>query len=269
MTESILPFLPGRSVHFNKQERDQYKIRSGDLKKTELTIEGRTITIYPGPAGGPAAYLNCFEDEGERICSLLMGESMEAGGSPLLQGKNPAPVCSLITMKGANWEDDMTPWYCAPLAKGEPPCGGKADAWLQIITDKIIPAAEQQLEEKPQYRIIAGYSLAGLFALYSMYRTDIFARAGSMSGSLWFPDFLEYTRNHAMLRKPEKLYFSLGDRESRTRHPLMRTVQERTQAMYEDCRSAGIETVFELNKGNHFQHSDERTVKGIRWLLQE
>lgn len=229
-----------------------------------MTIEGRTVSIHAGSAGSPAVYLNCFSDEGERIYSLLSAKYSEAESS---QNTGSVPSCSLITISGGIWEDDMTPWPCEPFTRGEPPCGGKADAWLQTLTEKVIPAAELQLDGRPKYRVIAGYSLAGLFAVYSLYRTDVFARAGSMSGSLWYPDFLEFTRSHAMLRKPEKLYFSLGDREFRTRHPLMRTVQERTQTIYEDCRRAGIDTVFELNKGNHFQHSDERTVKGIRWLL--
>ena len=62
----------------------------------------------------------------------------------------------------------------------------------------------------PRWRGIAGYSLAGLFAVYALYRTDVFARAASVSGSLWFPGFREYVFSHTPLCRPDCVYFSLG-----------------------------------------------------------
>ena len=34
-----------------------------------------------------------------------------------------------------------------------------------------------------------------------------------------------------MLRKPDRIYLSLGTREKKTRHPLLKTVQDNTEAL--------------------------------------
>ena len=78
---------------------------------------------------------------------------------------------------------------------------------------------------------IAGYSLAGLFALYAIYRTDVFSRVGCMSGPLWFPGFKEYIFSHEPKKPPDCIYFSLGDKEAKTRNPVLKTVQENTETI--------------------------------------
>lgn len=118
------------------------------------------------------------------------------------------------------------------------------------------------------WRGIAGYSLAGLFSLYSLYQTDLFSRAASMSGSLWYPGITEYISSHTMKRIPDHLYFSLGSREAKTRSPLMKTVQENTEKMEKYYSEKGIDTILQMNPGNHYQDAEKRTAAGIRWLLE-
>lgn len=115
---------------------------------------------------------------------------------------------------------------------------------------------------------IAGYSLAGLFAVYAAYHTDAFARIVSASGSLWYPDFLEYTQGHTLCRVPDKMYFSLGDREAKTKNHCLCLVEERTRTLYEKYSGQGIPTKFELNPGNHFMDAVGRMARGIRWILE-
>ena len=72
-----------------------------------------------------------------------------------------------------------------------------------------------------------------------------------------------------MKRIPDRLYLSLGDQECRTRNPYLKTVQERTEAIHAFCRQKGIETVYQLNPGNHFQNGIQRTAAGIEWILAD
>lgn len=130
-----------------------------------------------------------------------------------------------------------------------------------------MPEAEEKMEIKPQWRGIAGYSLAGLFAVYSIYQTDIFSRVASVSGSLWFPGMKEYVFSHEPKRRPDCIYFSLGDKESKTRSPVLKTVRQNTEEMAGFYQSQRIDTIFQLNPGNHYHNAVERTVAGIRWLL--
>ena len=133
--------------------------------------------------------------------------------------------------------------------------------------EEIIPAAEKELGGVPRWRCIAGYSLAGLFALYAIYQTDLFSRVGSMSGSLWFPGMKEYIFTHEPKSWPDRIYFSLGDKESKTKNPILRTVQGNTEEICAYYLRRGIDTVFHLNHGNHFVQSVERTAAGLCWLL--
>lgn len=224
-------------------------------EKTQISAGGKTIEIFTGAPGSPVIYLNTFEGEGEAVF-----EAMKKSG---------APDCTLAAVSGVYWNVEMSPWPMPPLFKDEPEYTGGADDYLSVLTDTIVPAVEQKIPAKPRFRAVAGYSLSGLFAVYTLYKTDVFSRAVSASGSLWYPDFLEYARSHEFAGKPEYVYFSLGDKESRTRHPLMRTVEERTIETDKLFASRGVDTTYVSNPGNHFRDSDLRTAMGIKWILEQ
>lgn len=161
----------------------------------------------------------------------------------------------------------MAPWDSPPAFKNATPCTGGADTYLQLLTEEIIPTSEKEINGAPRWRGIAGYSLAGLFALYAIYRTDLFSRVGSMSGSLWFPGMKEYIFSHEPKQCPDCMYFSLGDKESKTRNPVLRSVRQNTEEIHAFYRGKGIDTAFQLNPGNHYNQAVERTVDGLCWLL--
>ena len=133
--------------------------------------------------------------------------------------------------------------------------------------NQIIPKAESLLKGTPVWRGIAGYSLAGLFALYSIYQTDAFSRVASVSGSLWFPGIKEYVVSRTPVKKPADIFFSLGDRECRTQNSLLRCVQQNTESIERYYHEQGIDTTFQLNPGNHFKDVVQRTAAGLQWLL--
>ena len=221
---------------------------------TQFTIEQKHITIYPcAEPDRPVIYLNTFEKEGEQVLYVL-----REGG---------CPPFTLVSVSNLNWNYDMSPWEVPPVFKNAEPCTGGADDYLKLLIDRIVPEAEKEIKGSVLWRGIAGYSLAGLFALYSLYQTDLFSRAASMSGSLWYPGITEYISSHTIKKVPDCLYFSLGNKEARTRNPYMKTVQENTEKIEEYYRGKGISTVFQLNPGNHYKDAEKRTAAGIHWLL--
>ena len=88
-----------------------------------------------------------------------------------------------------------------------------------------------------------------------------------MSGSLWYPGVEDYLKRTAPVLPPERIYLSLGDKEAKTRHPVLRSVQDITEHLRDHYRSLGIDTRWELNPGNHFTDPVSRTVRGIRAIL--
>ena len=221
-----------------------------------LEIGSKNISIFLSTKPRtPIIYLNTFSDEGRKVY-----EAAQATGC--------LPF-TLVAVSDLDWNHDMVPWDSPPAFKNAEPCTGGADDYLRLLTKEIIPTAEKELAGVPSWRGIAGYSLAGLFALYAIYRTDLFSRVGSMSGSLWFPGMKEYIFSHEPKRQPDCVYFSLGDKESKTRNPVLRSVRQNTEEIQSFYQDKGINTIFQLNPGNHYDHAAERTAAGIAWLLSQ
>ena len=219
-----------------------------------FTINGKAVDVFlETEPGAPIIYLNTFSGEGQKVY-----EAAQAVGCPLF---------SLVTISNLDWNQDMAPWDSPAAFKNGEPFTGGADDYMRLLVEEIMPRAEKELAGPPAWRGIAGYSLAGLFALYAIYQTDVFSRVGCMSGSLWFPGFKEYIFSHEPKRRPDCIYFSLGDKEAKTRNPILKTVQENTEEIQTFYQNKGIDTVFQLNPRNHFVQGIERTIAGIRWLL--
>ena len=223
------------------------------MRIVKFEIQKKTVTLR-------------LSDETDRPLIVFNGFSEDA--VPLFEMLNElkCPECNLAYITSLDWEREMTPWHAPALSAKERDFSGEADAYLKILLEDIIPAARKEMIGKPAFTGIAGYSLAGLFALYTLYRCDAFARAASMSGSLWFPDFADFAVNNEMQKKPEKVYLSLGDKECRSRNPLLREVQNNTEKIASYYKGLGIDVRYELNEGNHFKDELLRTAKGIRGI---
>ena len=65
--------------------------------------------------------------------------------------------------------------------------------------------------------------------------------------------------------KANRVYLSLGDKELKTKNPVMARVGECINRMYDllDC-----EKVLEWNEGNHFKDNALRTAKGLAWAIR-
>lgn len=233
---------------------DEFNRNNLNANTYQYTINNKTIVVYPSHLSGThVVYLNTFGEEGGKVYETLQ--------------RTGVPEFTLVTINGLNWNHDMAPWDIPPVFAGEIPFIGGADEYLKLFSTEIMPIAEEKIPGCISWRGIAGYSLAGLFALYSLYKTEVFSRAASISGSLWFPGIMEYIFAHELKKKAEYLYFSLGDRECRTRNPYMKIVQENTEKIEDFYKSQGIETVFKLNPGGHFNNAVDRTAAGIARLL--
>ena len=121
---------------------------------------------------------------------------------------------------------------------------------------------------RPGRRVyLGGYSLAGLFALWAGYQTDRFDGIAAASPSVWFPDFTQYMRDNRM--QVGRVYLSLGDREERTKNPVMSRVGEAIREALAVLEGEGIDCILEWNKGNHFKDADLRTAKAFAWLISK
>lgn len=219
-----------------------------------FVLDGKTVSVWPGSQpGAPAVYLNTYREEGGQVRAEM--------------DKLGCPDCSLVAVSGLDWDKDLSPWPAPAVRRGEEPFAGGAAEYLDWMTGSLLPAARALLPGTPCWEGLAGYSMAGLFAVWALGRTHVFRRGASMSGSLWYPGIREYLMAHPP--RPDCLYFSLGSKEGRTRNPVMAAVEENTRAIQAFCREQGITTTFQLNPGNHFRDTAARTAAGIAWMLEQ
>ncbi len=208
---------------------------------------------------------NNFNDDVPLIVlNTVMGEGEKVYNECLKLGAKDFVLCAIGNL---NWDDDMSPWAAPAISQNDTPCSGKADEYLKILIEKIIPTVKNKFQYNPKHISIAGYSLAGLFAIYSLYKTDVFCSAASASGSFWYPGFTDFVKSNEMKIKPKSLYLSLGDTEKNSKITILQSVQDNTQKIYEYYKQQNINTVFELNKGNHFMQTTARMARGIVWVL--
>lgn len=164
----------------------------------------------------------------------------------------------LIAVKVGSWNEDLSPWK-APAVFGDEAFGEGASKTLQLI----LKLCE---DSKKQY-YIGGYSLAGLFSLWASYQTDRFLGVAAASPSIWFPGFMEYMKEHEM--KCKAVYLSLGDREEKTRNPVMSRVGDCIREAHDWLETKGIPNTLTWNRGNHFQEPGLRTAKAFAWNIKE
>ena len=162
----------------------------------------------------------------------------------------------LIAVKVDDWNHDLSPWK-APAVFGNESFGDGAESTLSEVL--------KLLSDMSKTYYIGGYSLAGLFALWAVHQTDLFAGAAAASPSIWFPGFLDYMKKHEI--KTRSIYLSLGDREEKTRNPVMSQVGSCIRSAHEMLEERGLRCTLEWNKGNHFKDPDLRTAKAFAWVL--
>ena len=166
----------------------------------------------------------------------------------------------LKAVKVDSWNKDLSPWP-APAVFGREDFG--AGETLAYLLKEAVP----QNIDLPKKVYIGGYSLAGLFALWAGYQTDVFSGIAAASPSIWFPGFTEYMKENELHARA--VYLSLGDREERTRNPVMARVGDAIREAYAHLQETGVDCVLEWNKGNHFKEPDLRTARAFAWVMED
>jgi predicted alpha/beta superfamily hydrolase len=231
-----------------------------------------------------------FETGGRRCSIYLPPEYKSSGRYPVVYlngidelhgivdatephiGKECAPFL-LLSIDSVSWNDDMTPWPAPPLTKKSGPFGGRADAYLDTLVNIIKPYVDTNYATKPEPENtgLIGYSLGGLTALYALYTHKTFGRIGSMSGSLWYENWLGYMASQRPVNPGAIVYISLGTKEKESKNARMAAVGECTEKAAEILREQlgdASHLKFEWNDGGHFTDISQRLCRGILWLMK-
>lgn len=125
--------------------------------------ETRTLLISK-PAG--------YAEETERypVLYLLDGEDNfvhTVGIVRFLAESERIPPMLVVGIANTERNRDLTPRTEVEIEKRFHPGNGGADAFLEFIRSELIPYIDQNYRTRP-YRVLAGHSLGGLFAIYAL-----------------------------------------------------------------------------------------------------
>ena len=165
-----------------------------------------------------------------------------------------------------DWNLDLMPWHDDAISR-KPEVGTKTEETLGYVTESLLPALEADYGKLPV--ILGGYSLGGLFALWSAMQTERFAAIAAASPSLWIKDWLDYAYVHPV--KAGKVYLSLGDQEEHVKNRAIARVGDSVRGEYELLKAQlGSENcTLVWNPGNHFQDGDKRLAAAFSWCIKE
>ena len=173
---------------------------------------------------------------------------------------------SLIAFKIEDWNSELPPWEAPPAFGNKSFVSGAKDT-LEFIESRFIPTVKEKYNLDNDIKfILGGYSLAGLFSLWSAYKSNIFSGIAAASPSVWFNDWEEFMNNNTPLSNT--IYLSLGDTEEKTKNKVMSAVGDNIRKQEELLKNDKIKTILEWNKGGHFSNSDIRVAKAFIWCIE-
>ena len=180
--------------------------------------------------------------------------------------KNTDKQFSLIAFKIEDWNNELPPWE-APPAFGNKSFGSGAKDTLEFIESRLIPTVKERYDISVDVQVIlGGYSLAGLFSLWSAYKSNTFSGIATASPSVWFNGWEEFMNNNTPLSNT--IYLSLGDTEEKTKNKVMSKVGDNIRKQEQLLKNNNINTILEWNKGGHFSDSDIRIAKAFTWCIE-
>lgn len=208
------------------------------------------------------------EEEGNNIFNLVKSKC----------SNNKLDNFIILTISNFSWNDDLSPYYQEDVFKNKYSSDfkGKGDIFLNKIVNDILPKVREYLFLKHNIKLsnigIGGYSLAGLFALYSLYQVDIFSFALINSASLWFNNFIKYIKANKISKNVSNIYISLGNKEHLTKNSTLSKIKDLTLEVVNYLSSLDdpkIKICYKENEGNHFKNNDLRVADSIIYIVNE
>lgn len=223
-------------------------------------VEGRKIQIFlPSGYDLSEKYSTVYINSDEKSTAFLLS-SFDFSTFPFIT----------ILIDSEDRLADYTPWPAPSLDTRFPDFSGKADLYLKWITDVLLPYISQNYSTKnsPNSRALVGYSLAGLFDLYALCKTEFFGTITALSPSVWYENFTEYFKEN-LLNTPKTVMIVGGEDEGKGKKNLLQYAGRDILLVKTIIESRSeIQLTFELDQYGHHQNVKQRYESVFDFLVK-
>jgi predicted alpha/beta superfamily hydrolase len=183
-------------------------IKSGVLGEERLILISTPAGYEKNKQSYPVLYLTDGDAHIGHTASTIEFLARNGRMSPMI----------IVGITNTDRARDLTPVKSTaknPDGTWQAPSSGGADNFLKFIETELIPEVEKSYRVKP-YRVLAGHSLGGLFAVHAMIaRPGLFNSYVAVSPSLQWENRAELKRAEEFLNKQKELnstlFVSLGN----------------------------------------------------------
>lgn len=192
---------------------------------------------------------------------------------------------AMVFFDCVEWARALMPWADDAVSR-DAEVGRHAPDTLRFIEHTLLPWLRERFGALPC--IIGGYSLGGLFALWTARNTDAFTAVAAASPSLWINGWGKYAAAHPILSpkattqhstpniqhselRSSAIHLSLGDREEHCRNQRMKRIGDCVRAEHALlCQQLSPTAVtLRWHEGGHFGAEAERTAEAFAWCIEQ
>lgn len=242
------------------------------------SFQGRQVDIYLPPscrgdekAKHSVVYL---QDGGDLFLPFSDGDQPLDQLEEMADRGEMAPLI-LVGVTSKSREMEYTPWPAKALVPGRAGFGGEGRNYLTFLTRELKPWLDKRYPTRSAMAEtgIAGASLGGLIAIYAAYLyPEVFGRIGSVSGSMWYPDFLTFMESGTLTKLGQKIYLDVGSREGLIKTTAQREMVPANHQAYRILRDKGLgkadcQLVIDEGAIHGLPFFRKRLPNALRWLF--
>ena len=176
----------------------------------------------------------------------------------------------LVGLIPENRLDDFTPWKSSSLKEGAPDFGGKVDAYNQKVFQGILTTLKKSYLIDESRIAYGGYSLGGLAAVYSLYSSHLSATCiFSICGSFWYPEFIDFCREHTLMQSQSLIYLQNGQIEGSNHSNRLSKAPLFARELHDLISEAVPSTYSTFDAYGHHEALEQRYHQFCDWLMKE
>ena len=179
--------------------------------------------------------------------------------------KDTAILVGLIPQNRLN---AFTPWKAPNLRPSMPDFGGKLNVYHNQVFEHLLPELLCKYSIDESKVAYGGYSLGGLAAVYSLYTSTAPSIIFSLCGSFWYPQFLDYCKNHEVLNKKASLYLQNGKAEGSKHNDILSNAPILSAQLHKLLSDKLDKVTSVFDEYGHHENIKGRYENLIEWLKE-